>query len=192
MRFNKSRIVGGLLALLACVVPALAVTLTGTIATQWNFVYRGTNDLGSPSFNLNLALQPSHTYTSGTGNNQVNALFSDIRALGPSGTENLDLAGVLVDPLGTTLTYLTVKGVKFCADAGNTGNVVVGAAASNTFLGMFGSATHSINVKPGGCFVWDAPQTGATVTASTGDIILVTNSSSTTSVTYSVWIIGTQ
>lgn len=193
MRFNKFRIIGALLAALACVaVPALAATLTGTIARQWNFTYRGTNDLGSPTFNVNLALQPNLSFTSGTGNSQVNALFLDTRSLSASGTENLDLAGSLVDPLGTTLTFLTVKGIKICADAGNTGNVVVGGAGSNTFLGVFGAAAHTISVKPGGCFSWDAPQTGATVTAATGDILLMTNSSSTTSVTYSVFIIGTQ
>jgi hypothetical protein len=192
MRFNKSRLIGAGLALLACVVPALAATLAGTMATAWNMTYRGTNDLGSPSFSLNLALQPSTTFTSGTGNNQGNALFSDTRSLGASGTENLDLAGVLVDPLGTTLTFLTVKAIKITADPGNTGNVQVGGAASNTFIGMFGDPTDIINVKPGGTFVWIAPQTGASVTAATGDILKIVNSSSTTSVNYSVFIIGTQ
>ena len=39
--------------------------------------------------------------------------------------------------------------------------------------------------------MWVAPATGATVTTLTGDILLVANSSSGTSVTYDIVIIGT-
>lgn len=192
MRFNKSRLIGAALALLACLAPALAVTLTGTISRQWNFRYVGTNDLGSPTFNLNLAQQPQFSFASGTGDNQVNAIWSDTRSLSASGTENLDLAGSLTDAFGSTLTFLTVKGIQVCADSGNTNNVLVGGAASNTLLGVFDDATDILRVKPGGCLSWIAPKTGATVTASTGDILKVANSTSGSSVTYSIFIIGTQ
>ena len=170
---------------------AFAATLQATISTRIVATYRGTNDLGSPLFELSGTLQPSISLSSGTGSNQANLMFADTRTLSASGTENLDLAGSLADPLGTTLTFATVKAIRVCAAAANTNNVVVGGAGSNTFTGPFADATDKIAVRPGGCFLWVAPGTGATVTASTGDILLVANSGGSTSVTYDIIIIGT-
>lgn len=77
------------------------------------------------------------------------------------------------------------------AAAANTNNVVVGGAASNGFINWVGDATDVINVRPGGVFMLVAPDSTAyAVTASTGDILKVANSSSGTSVTYTIVIIG--
>jgi hypothetical protein len=56
---------------------------------------------------------------------------------------------------------------------------------------LFLAASDGIDVQPGGVFLWVAPTTGVTVTAATGDILNIDNSSSGTSVTYDVVIIGT-
>ena len=56
---------------------------------------------------------------------------------------------------------------------------------------LFLAASDGLDVKPGGCFLWLAPDaTGVAVTAGTGDLINIANSSSGTSVTYDVVIIG--
>lgn len=170
---------------------ALAATLSASISTQIAATYRGSNDLGAPQFTLSAGLQPSIALSTGTGSYQADLLFSDTRTLAASATENLDLAGGLTDAFGSTLTFVTVKAIRICAAAANTNNVVVGGAASNTLLGVFSDATDKVVVKPGGCFVWAAPKTGAAVTASTGDILLVANSSSGTGVTYDIIVIGT-
>lgn len=178
-------------AAVAVVAGLQAATLRTTINTSIVASYTGTNDLGSPAFSLSASSQAPIQLTTGTGTNQADLMFADQRTLAASATENIDVAGSLVDPLGTTLTFVTVKAVKICASSANTNNVVVGGAASNGLLGIFSDATDKIVVKPGGCFVWVAPKAGATVTASTGDILLVANSAGSTSVTYDIIIIGT-
>lgn len=179
------------LALSAAFAPALAVagSVNLDINAQVRGSYSGSNDLGTPSLPLNLSglvrLSP------GTGSAQADLLFADERTLTASSTENLDLAGSLTDPLGATLTFAKIKAIVVIAAAGNTNNVVVGGAASNGFVGAFGDATDTIAVKPGGVLVLAHPGAGWTVTASTGDILKVANSSSGSSVTYKVILVGT-
>jgi hypothetical protein len=154
----------------------LAATLTGTI------------DLGSKT--VTAALPSSYVWTSGTGANQADLIFQDTRTLAASATENLDLAGVLTDGLGTTLTFAKIKAIIVTAASGNTNDVQVTRPASNG-VPLFLAAGDGIPVKPGGCLAWVVPGTGITVTASTGDLLTFTNSAGSTSVDYSVVIIGT-
>lgn len=162
------------------------------VITAWvRGTYAGTNDLASVVADFNSLPKTEITLTPGTSSGNANLIFMDTRTLSASSTENLDLAGGLTDPLGATLTFVTVKAIYVNASSANTNNVVVGGAGSNTLLGIFSDATDKIIVKPGGVFMWVAPATGATVTASTGDILLVANSSSGSSVTYDIVIIGT-
>lgn len=146
-------------------------------------------DLGSGS--ARVTLEKLLALGNGTGNGQADMIWSDTRTIAASSSENLDLAGVLVGAFGNTLTFAKIKAILVVADAGNTNDVVVGAAGSNTFVGPFADATDAIKVKPGGVFLAVAPNTGWTVTASTGDILKVANSGSGTGVTYSVILIGT-
>lgn len=180
-----------LVAVLGLASLAVAANLTATVSTNIAATYRGTNDLGSPSYELSRSLQPSIAFTSGTSTYQVDLMFSDQRTLAASATENLDLAGGLTDPLGATLTFAKIKVIKICAARANANNVVVGGAASNTFVGPFVDATDKVAVAPGGCAVLVAPASGWTVTASTGDILLVANSGAGTGVTYDIVVLGT-
>lgn len=128
---------------------------------------------------------------SGTGANQADLVFSDQRTIAASGTDSLDLAGTLTDAFGATVSFARVKAIMITAASGNTNDVLVGGAASNTFLNWVSDATDVVVVKPGGLFLLAAPDaTAYAVTASTGDILQVANSSSGTSVTYDVVIIG--
>lgn len=165
---------------------AAGVTVDITARMQGSF--RGTNDLGTPVFPFDfrklMQLEP------GTGAGKADLMFCDERTLAASATENLDLAGSLSSPLGATLTFVKVKAIMVVAAAGNTNNVVVGGAGSNTFTGPFSDATDKLAVQPGASLLITHPGAGWTVTASTGDILLVANSSSGTGVTYSVCIIG--
>ncbi len=163
-----------------------------TVITAWvRGTYAGTNDLASVAADFNSRSKTEITLTPGTSSGSADLIFMDTRILAASATENLDLAGGLVDPLGATLTFVTIKAIYVKASSANTNNVVVGGAGSNTLLGIFSDATDKILVKPGGVFMWVAPATGAPVTTLTGDILLVANSSSGTSVTYDIVIIGT-
>lgn len=169
--------------------PAGADSLRTTVRAAIEATFTGSADLGSQQFTLPAPIPIQ--LGNGTGSGQASKLFADQRTIAASSTENLDLAGVLTDPFGSTLTFATVKAIRICASASNTNNVVVGGAASNTFVGPFADATDKVAVRPGGCALFVAPQTGWTVTASTGDILLIANSGSGTGVTYDVTIVGT-
>lgn len=139
-----------------------------------------------------LSYSASLSLATGTGAGQADQIWSDTRTISASSSENLDLAASLVDPFGTTLTFVKIKGLIIRASTGNTNDVVVGGAASNGFINWVADATDKINIRPGGLFVLiDPTGSGYAVTASTGDILKVANSSSGSSVTYDVIIIGT-
>lgn len=178
-------------ALIACVpAAALAGGVTADLSAHVAGSYSGANDLGSVAFTFNQTADAG--YAAGTGTGKADKLFSDQRTLAASGTENLDLAGVLADPLGATLTFGHVKAIYIHAAAANTNDVCVGGAASNGFVGPFADATDIACVKPGGALLITAPAgAGWAVTASTGDLLKVANSGGTTGVTYDVVIVGT-
>ena len=126
----------------------------------------------------------------GTGANQADRIFTDTRTLSASATEDLDLAGSLTDAYGATITLARIKAILVKAASGNTNNVNVSRPASNG-VPLFLAASDGIQVLPGGAFLWVAPNAaGIAVTAGTGDLLTFTNSSSGTSVTYDVVIVG--
>lgn len=135
----------------------------------------------------------SVTLASGIAAGQADRVFADTRTLAASGTEDLDLAGVLVDPLGATLTFAKVKGIVVVAAAANTNNVVVGAAATNAWAGLL-NATGTVTLRPGAAFAGfagAADANGYTVTGATGDLLKVANSGAGSTVSYDIIVIGT-
>lgn len=167
----------------------MATTLTANVSLAVAATLSDSLDIGSVTYPAN------YTYnmllTDGTGANQAKQIWTDTRTLTASSTENLDLSGTLVNALGVTLVFTKIKAVIVVADSGNTNNVNVGGAASNTML-LFGDPTDIVPVRPGGMFALTAPDSTAyAVTAATGDILKVANSSSGTSVTYTIIVIGT-
>jgi hypothetical protein len=137
-----------------------------------------------------LSYESTIDLASGVGANQADKIFADTRTLAASATEDLDLAGPLSDPLGAALTLARVKAVLVKAASGNTNNVQVTRPASNG-VPLFLAASDGLAVRPGGLFLWVAPDaTGVAVTAGTGDLLTFTNSAGSTSVTYDVIIIG--
>lgn len=160
-----------------------SVLTVKTVATLTNAL-----DLATASVPLTLTNQIR--LAAGTGANQADLIFHDTRTLGASGTEDLDLAGSLVGALGNTLTFARIKALVISAASGNTNSVQVTRPASNG-VPLFLAAGDGLSVRPGGVFAWIAPDaTGVAVTAGTGDLITITNSAGSTSVTYNVVIIG--
>jgi hypothetical protein len=145
-------------------------------------------DLGTSTFAF--VLSDSMTLATGTGENMADAAFTDSRTLAASANEDLDLAGVLLDAAGSIVTMATLKFVMIKADAANTNNVIISRPASNG-VPLFAAAGDAIAIKPGGCFMWLAPETGVAVTPGTGDLINIANSGAGTSVAYDVVMIGT-
>lgn len=146
-------------------------------------------DLATAS--MPLSVQATVRLASGTGAGQADLVWSDTRTLAASAAEDLDLAGVLTDPVtGATLTFARVKAILVRASSANTNNVVIGNT-TNGVVAWFGAATHTISVRPGGFVCIAATDaTAYAVTAGTADLLHVANSSSGTSVTYDIVIIG--
>lgn len=162
----------------------LNVTANQTLAT----------DLGGP-ITFPLTKGYSVAMATGTGAGQADLLYQDTNTLGASATLDVDLSGVLTTPVGGGLvSFARIKGLVVAAAAGNTNNVVVGGAAATQFVGPFGSATHTIAVRPGefkvliACGAADA--IGYPVTGGASDFLRITNGGAGTSVTYDLIVIG--
>lgn len=148
----------------------------------------GAADLGNPV--APVAIDKHVQVTSGTdalGKGDI--LWADTRTLAASGTENLDLAGVLAGLLGTTVAAAEITAVYIETAAANTNDVQFFGAASNPFNGPLSGTTPKLTVGPGDCALL-TNRKGWTVTAATGDIILVTNAAAGTPVTYTLVLIG--
>ena len=158
----------------------LSLSLTSTLTSNQGLA------LASAPFTENVVL----TLANGTGASQADVVWASTRTLAASGTDTFDFAGGgLVDAFGGAIAPAKVKALFVYAYGANTNNAVVGGNANA--VPIFGAATHTIAVKPGGVFLWIIPGTGVTVTAGTGDIIQVVNSAGGTSITYDIIVIGT-
>lgn len=165
------------------------MSLSTTITARVQATLASALDLATASVPLDSNTRLA--WTSGTGANQADQIWHDQRTIAASGSEDLDLAGVLSSALGATLTFVELKAVLVKAAAGNTNNVRVTRPASNG-VPLFAAAGDGIDVPPGGILLWANPGDGdVTVTAGTGDLLTVANSSSGSSVTYDIVIIGT-
>lgn len=159
---------------------SLKVTAIGTLLRDI--------DLGSTQYNLSYS--KSYSITNGTSSNQCNNVWTDTRTIAASGTDDIDLAGGIANAFGTTLTFTAIKGIVIEADSANTNNVLVGGDAA-ALAGWTSNVNDVVVVRPGGIFVlYDPGAAGYTVTGTTADVLQIANSSSGTSVTYNIIILG--
>jgi hypothetical protein len=166
------------------------MSLRSKLSVVVNATHSSTLDLGAGT--VPLALTYAKSLANGTGAGQADKLFHDRRTLAASATEDIDLAGVLADAFGSTITFARVKGLVIAAASGNTNNVIVGAAAANPWTALLG-ATGTVTLRPDAVFAvlaGEADATGYAVTAGTGDLLKVANSGAGSSVTYDIVIIG--
>ena len=158
----------------------VAVEVTGS---QLKTVDIGTAEI---SFPLSAAI----SYANGTGAGQADLVYAKTRTISASSNEDLDLAGTLTDQYGATITFARIKAVVIQAASANTNNVRLTRPASNG-TALFLAAGDGLDIRPGGMFCWAATDaTAVAVTGGTGDLLNVANSSSGSSVTYTVIIIG--
>jgi hypothetical protein len=167
----------------------MATTLKTIVTAQIETTFKNLLDLSTPVDSLTETARIQ--LANGTGANAADLCFHDQRTINASANEDLDLAGSLAGPFGAAQVFVELRAIMIKAAAGNTNNVRVTRPASNG-VPLFLAASDGIDVPPGGVFLWSCPADGkVTVTASTGDLINIANSSSGTSVTYDVVIVGT-
>lgn len=168
----------------------MATSITAKVSVKIDAELANSLDIGSVVYPLSYGI--TKILTDGTGADQAKEMFSDTRTIAASGTDDIDLSGVLLDAFGNTLLFTRIKALIIEAAAGNTNDVVVGGAASNGFITPFGASTDKVKVKPGGVMVLIAPDaTAYAVTAATADLLRVANGGAGTSVTYNIILVGT-
>lgn len=150
---------------------------------------KNTVDIGTAKYNPTYTYES--TFTNGTGDDQAELVFTDERSLAASTGEDLDLYGNLSDQFGTLINGATLKCLVVEAKSTNGGNIVVGGASANALAALFADTSDKINVKPGGLFAWRAPNTGITITDSTGDKLRIENSDSGAGATYKIIMVFT-
>lgn len=128
----------------------------------------------------------------GTAAGKADRLYAASLTVGASSSTDLDLAGVLTDDFGQTITMARVKGLYVAASAANANNVVLGAAAGNVWTGLLNS-TGTVTLRPGACALFltgQADAVGYAVTGGAADLLRVANGGAGTSVGADVVIIG--
>lgn len=152
---------------------------TAELLVKFTANVSGSNDLGNPVFapELKSLLQ----FTNGTTANKADLIFTDTRSVNSASNDDIDLAGVLADAFGATITAAEIVGLMIKSAAANTTVLTVGAG-SNPWITMFAATGDGIKVMPGGVFVNFAPDASGlgAVTAGTGDILRVANASGAT------------
>ena len=159
-----------------------------SISVNLRATLSGSNDLGTPR--APALVEFLQGFSPGTDAiTKANILFADTRTLVASATENLDILGALTDALGSTVSAAEVTAIWIEAADTNTNSVVAFGAASNAFNGPLSGTTPKVTLQPGNGMLFVCKQ-GWAGTAGTGDIILVANSGSGTSVDYTIVLIG--
>lgn len=120
---------------------------------------------------------------------KTDLLYRATRTLAASANEDLDLAGVLVSPLGTVIGAAEVVALIIEAAAGNANAVRYGPSAANGALLGFGDVTDR-RVVLAGDFEALLCRTGWPIVAGTGDKINIANGGAGTSVTYTITVLG--
>lgn len=164
------------------------MALSANVKVSINATLTKTADFESASSAIAHAL--SLAFTDGVAAGNADRIFKDTRTLAASATEDLDLSSTLTNIYGEAVAFADVRAILITAAAANTNNVNVTRPAANG-LPLFLAASDGIAIRPGGAFLWVAPDaTGIPVTAGTGDLLTITNSAGSTGVDYSVTIIG--
>lgn len=173
------------------------LALTAAVSIQGSSVKA--LDLSAPADTINVSKAIALLF--GTGANKANQVWHDRRVLAGGANEELDLAGVLTNAYGATVTFANVCAIliinrsdEVIADLHVTAtdaNIDVGGAAANGFLGPFVDATDKINLPAGAVLLVATPTAaGWTVTAGTVDLLKVENKDADDQACYDVVIAG--
>jgi hypothetical protein len=114
-------------------------------------------------------------FTDGTGDGQVTQVWMDLGKVS-GGADTLDLDGLTDFQGGSTSTCTKLKGI-LINNLSTTNNVTVGGG---DFTAFFSDATDILVIKPETCFLLLCRKGSYTITASTGDGLLITGTSGQT------------
>ena len=133
------------------------------------------------------------TLSTGTAVDQANMIWHDQRTVSAGANDDIDLAGSLTDGFGATITFTKIKGIFVQNTSTTVGDILtIGEDGANGFVTWLNAAADKVKINPGGMFALYDPSAAAyAVTASTGDILRITETGSSNAVTYNIILIGT-
>lgn len=125
----------------------------------------------------------------GTGAGKSSKTFAASRTIAGSGSDPLDLAGVLTDAFGSALTFTKIRLIAISSSATNASTLKMGAGTA-PMGSFFGANTERLIIRPGGFVLIAAPDaTGYAVTATSADTLTISNDSASVSA-YDILIVG--
>jgi hypothetical protein len=163
-----------------------------TATIQMAVAMRLASDVDGGEITREEVLAASIALSAGIGAGNIDTLWRDTRTLAASATESLDLRGALVDQLGYTALFGRVKALLVMADPSNVNDVTLARGASNG-APLFIANGDGILVRPGGFLLLscsESDSTGYAITGGTADLITLGNSSSGSTVTYTIVVMG--
>ena len=153
----------------------------------------GSHDFGGPVFDKEMFA--AMTFLDGVGALQADLLFMDQRSVLTGANDDIDLAGVLLNAFGQTITTAELVGVFVInapiTGAPNTTNLTIGGG-TNPVTGFLGGTTPTIGpLRPGAVVFLACPDAAGlgSVVAGTGDILRIANSAGATA-NYQIAILG--
>ncbi len=161
--------------------------LVGTIGSSFGLTLDKTNTTLSNS-KLSLDKDYNIAYTYGTDDSKANKCYTADLTIAASATTSLDLDGsTMEDPYGDTLTFTEIKAFRIYLIDENNGSTDI-SVAGDWVTTIFGASTSYPLVK--GSLWHHQDSQGLAVTASTGDVIAITNNDATNAASVGVQIIG--
>ena len=167
----------------------MTASLNGSVTLSFNLTLTSDPDIGTATHVINKTYRTA--FTNGTGANQGNMAWQDSGSISASSSTDFDLAGSLTDAFGTTITFTSVKGILIYSDSANGDNLSVGGDGAAPFSTIFADGSDELLIHPGGKVYLEAPgANGYVVTATTADILEITNLDSGGAATYEIILIG--
>jgi hypothetical protein len=166
-------------------------TLASDLVASVTWLFQDAIDLSTVSDSSNLQYKKS--LADGTLSNQADKVWHDQRTLSAGANDDLDLNALVNTLFGSTITInlARVKALLVINEATAAGeDLVLGAAASNPFLGPLGGAAHTLRCEADSCILLVNRVDGWPCTNGSADVLRINNAGAAAN-TYKIAIIGT-
>lgn len=167
------------------------MTLSSNLNVQFSSSQTGVHTVAEPNFEPRLSM--SLSFDDGVGLSQADLQWVVERTLAADAADLLDLkGGTLKDAFNQPITFAELVAIVIITDADNTDDLMIGGAALTPWIGnMFGSATDTIQIPPGGMFALSSPgDPGIGAVDDTQKILQLKNLSSSASCSFQIAIVG--
>lgn len=171
----------------------MSTSLTADVIASISATLTKTSDLSLAVDTLGDGARAGQAFANGTGQDQADIVWADQRTVTAGADDDIDVAGVLTDVFGATITAARIRAIFIKTANGATANLEIGAAAANPIATLFGATNDKLVVRLGGGFLLlCAPDaTGYAIVAGSADTLRVSHDGTTSDdVTYNIVILA--